>query len=132
MDISIDNKFHEGALRHLICLAPDDNIHFEDVMSVAKESLGERGGAIMHTIADSLIDKGKQQGMREGIQLGIIQKSREAIIEVLDIRFGLVTRSIIKTLNGISEPELLGMLHRNAVRTESIEDFARDVNVSLR
>ncbi len=113
-------------------MAPDEDIHFEDVLSVARESLGKKGVHIMHTIEDSLIDKGKKQGIQEGIQLGIIQKSREAIIDVLDIRFGVVTRSIIKTLNEIREPELLGMLHRNAVKTESIEEFTRAVSISLK
>ncbi len=132
MNTAIDYKFHEGALRHLVSMAPDDDIHFEDIVSVAKESLGTKGVNIMHTIADSLMDKGKRQGIREGIQLGIIQKSREAILDVLDIRFGVVTRSIIRMLNEIKEPELLGMLHRNAIKTKNLEEFARAVDISLK
>lgn len=132
MNTEIDDKFHEEVLRQLICMAPDEDIHFEDIMSVARESLGKKGSDIMNTIADSLMDKGKKQGIEEGIQLGIVQKSREAIIDVLDIRFGVVTRTMIKTLNGIHEPELLAMLHRNAIKAKSIEEFTRVVDVSLK
>ena len=55
------------------------------------------------TIAEQLIQQGMQQGMQEGMQEGEIENAREAIVNVLDARFGHIPSSVRERLAGISD-----------------------------
>jgi predicted transposase YdaD len=67
--------------------------------------------------------KGRQEGLVEGLEKGILQTAREAIIDVLDTRFGQVPDSVRERVNALcSEPTLKNLLRR-AVRTPSLEEF---------
>ena len=69
------------------------------------------------------IQKGLEKGLVEGRQEGIVQTAREAILDVLDTRFGQVPNSVRERVNAIgSEPTLKNLL-RQAVRTPSLEEF---------
>lgn len=50
----------------------------------------------MPTIAEKLIE----QGMTKGIQQGTLQMARGNIIEILEVRFDAVTKSVLKILIG--------------------------------
>jgi hypothetical protein len=69
----------------------------------------------MPTIADTLIEQGMQQGM--------LQNAREAVIDILEIRFEVVPQSIVKVIHEIDDPSILKILHRKAIKVESIETF---------
>ena len=90
-------------------------------------ALSEKGGAIMPTIADSLIEEGKKQGLQEGVQQGVqqgtVQNAREAVIDSLEARFDIVPESVLKVINGINDPSILKMLLRKAVKVVSIDEF---------
>jgi len=67
--------------------------------------------------------EGRQEGLVEGLEKGILQTAREAIIDVLDTRFGQVPDSVRERVNALcSEPTLKNLLRR-AVRTPSLEEF---------
>jgi predicted transposase YdaD len=67
--------------------------------------------------------EGRQEGLVEGLEKGILQTAREAIIDVLDTRFGQVPDSVRERVNSLcSEPTLKNLLRR-AVRTPSLEEF---------
>jgi hypothetical protein len=69
------------------------------------------------------LEKGLEKGLVEGRQEGIVQTAREAILDVLDTRFGQVPDSVHERVNAIgSEPTLKNLLRR-AVRTPSLEEF---------
>jgi hypothetical protein len=69
------------------------------------------------------LEQGLQKGLMEGLEKGIVQTAREAIIDVLDTRFGEVPDSVRERVNTIgSEPTLKNLLRR-AVRTPSLEEF---------
>ena len=59
----------------------------------------------------------------EGLQAGIQQKAREAVVDVLDIRFGAPDPAIIGRINAIEDTEVLKTLHTQAVIAESFEEF---------
>jgi hypothetical protein len=60
---------------------------------------------------------------RFGIQKGILQDRREAVIEILEVRFDRVTEDIIVQINAIEDIALLKMLHRQAIAIPSLSDF---------
>jgi hypothetical protein len=69
------------------------------------------------------LEKGLKKGLVEGLEKGIVQNAREAILDVLETRFGQVPDSLRERVNTIgSEPTLKNLLRR-AVRTPSLEEF---------
>ena len=69
------------------------------------------------------LKEGLEKGLVEGRQEGIVQTAREAILDVLDTRFGQVPNSVRERVNAIgSEPTLKNLL-RQAARASSLEEF---------
>ena len=65
----------------------------------------------------------EELALKEGLEKGIVQTAREAILDVLDTRFGQVPDSLRERVNAIgSEPTLKNLLRR-AVRTPNLEEF---------
>jgi hypothetical protein len=65
----------------------------------------------------------KAEGIEEGIEQGILQTSRENLIEVLETRFGLVPSSIVEVVNQIDESAVLKMLLKRAIAIPSVAEF---------
>ena len=120
-------EYIEAILRYIISAAPKDSIRYEDLKAALDESLPHIGGEIVPTIADSLIEQGVQQGMQQGMQqgihTGILQKAREAVIEILEVRFEIAPASTVKIINDIDDPSVLKMLLKKAATANSLEEF---------
>ena len=70
------------------------------------------------------IQKGLLEGRQEGLEKGIVQTAREAILDVLDSRFGEVPDSVRERINVLcSEPTLKDLLRR-AARASSLDEFS--------
>ena len=59
---------------------------------------------------------------------GIIQKGREDVIEILEIRFSEMPREIREAINGIEDESVLKTLHRRAIAISSIPEFQQLLN----
>ncbi|NER34124.1 MAG: transposase [Oscillatoria sp. SIO1A7] len=62
---------------------------------------------------------------RDGIQQGTLQTSRNAIRNVLEVRFSTVPDNVMANLNGIEDAAWLEQLLRRAVTVASLEAFDR-------
>ena len=62
---------------------------------------------------------------QEGISEGVLQKGREDVIEVLEVRFEELPNELIEKINQIEDLELLKTLHRQAITIGSLDDFQR-------
>jgi hypothetical protein len=60
---------------------------------------------------------------QEGISEGVIQKSQEVIIEVLEVRFSQLPSALIEKVNQIEDPDLLKTLLREAITIDSLAAF---------
>jgi hypothetical protein len=69
------------------------------------------------------LEKGIQKGLEQGLEKGILQNAREAILDVLDTRFGEVPDSVRERVNAICGERNLKDLHRRAILTPSLEEF---------
>jgi hypothetical protein len=69
------------------------------------------------------LEKGIQKGLMEGLEKGILQTAREAILDVLDTRFGQVPDSIRDRINSLGSEPTLKTLLRRAARASSLEEF---------
>ena len=72
----------------------------------------------------------KQEGIEEGFEQGVEQGERrstiEAILEVLEIRFGLSKAHPLSTrIAAIDDLQHLKQLHRAAIQVPNIEAFQR-------
>ena len=61
--------------------------------------------------------------MQQGMQQGILQSAREAVIDILEARFEVVPGSIVKTINGMDEPSVLKMLLKKGATVGSLPEF---------
>jgi hypothetical protein len=85
-----------------------------------KELILRRKDIMIESVAYDII---KQDGISEGIQLGKVQEAREAVLEILDLRFEVVPRSLMKKIDGIEDLPVLKSLHKKAILVDSIEQF---------
>jgi hypothetical protein len=55
-------------------------------------------------------------------------EAQEMVLEVLDERYGQIPTSISDAINQIRDQDLLRNLHRQAIRSASLEDFQQLLN----
>ncbi|MCP4400543.1 MAG: Rpn family recombination-promoting nuclease/putative transposase [bacterium] len=124
-------EYMDTVLRYLLNAPPAGRITYDDVKNAVEEAFPQIGGEIMATIADTLIERGiqqgKQQGLQQGLQQGIIQNACEDVLEILNIRFGMVSQSLLNTIQRIDNAALLKTLLRQAITVQSLEDFTQAV-----
>ena len=60
----------------------------------------------------------------KGMQQGIIQNTKENIIEALELRFGKISPEIIDKINQINDPAKLKELHKKAIQIKKIDSSA--------
>ena len=71
------------------------------------------------------IQQGLEQGLEQGLQQGQIMRGREAILDVLETRFGSAPRDMTRRVNQIADESLLKRLLRQAILVSSLAEFAR-------
>ncbi|MBF0527264.1 MAG: hypothetical protein HQK56_19455 [Deltaproteobacteria bacterium] len=64
-----------------------------------------------------------QDILKLGMLQGGLQKSREAVIEVLEVRFGRVSSELVDAIKELVDPSLLDALLKQAVLVKSIDEF---------
>ncbi len=110
-------RLSESALERMLryILNADSNVSLlrERIRKIRSKPLQSKS----MTIADQL--------RQEGISQGDIRAFRTAVIRALEIRHGACPEGIREALEAVQDPGRLEQLHERAVRSESIEGFAR-------
>ncbi len=65
----------------------------------------------------------REEGIREGKTLGIMEAMHEMIMKALIERFNMVTSSISEQVRRIQNPDILKGLHRQAVICKDLQEF---------
>ncbi|HAI68702.1 MAG TPA: cytosolic protein [Gammaproteobacteria bacterium] len=65
----------------------------------------------------------ERRGFNEGVELGILQKSREDITDILEVRFQQVPKTLEQKLDSFDDTSWLSQLHKKAVLVGSLEEF---------
>lgn len=104
-------EYLETVIRYLLSAAPKDTVSDEDVKNAVEKAIPQIGGIIMVTIADTLIEK------------GMLQSTREDVVEILKIRFAKVPRRLTNNITRLNDLAILKDLHRKAAQADSIETF---------
>ena len=67
-------------------------------------------------------------GMERGLQQGAQQGAQQTLLEILDERFGELPDTVSAAIHQIQDLAQLRLLHRQAIRSESLEEFQRALN----
>jgi hypothetical protein len=114
-------RLSESALERMLryILNADSNVSLlrERIRKIRSKPLQSKS----MTIADQL----RQEGRQEGVSQGEIRAFRTAVIRTLEIRHGSCPEGIREALEAVQDPGRLEQLHERAMRSESIEGFAR-------
>ena len=73
------------------------------------------------------IQQGLQQGLQQGIQQGIQRGKQEALIRILEARFGEIEDSLKERIKGIEEVKKLEELLISAIRVSDLEEFKKEI-----
>ncbi|MBW2737763.1 MAG: hypothetical protein JRE64_02705 [Deltaproteobacteria bacterium] len=57
------------------------------------------------------------------MQQGIIQNTKENIIEALELRFGKISSEIIDKINRMNDPVKLKEVYKKAIQVKEIDSF---------
>lgn len=97
-----------------------DDLTTDDLEEIARDVLpGDEGERIMPTLADRLREEGRQQGAAGAV--------RDAVVEVLETRFGTLTDPLRERIHRVEDLAALRRLHRAALTTESLEAFREEL-----
>ncbi len=53
------------------------------------------------------------------------------MIDILELRFEVVSESIVNRLNEIYDPSILKIFHRKAVKVNSLEEFEQIIDLMI-
>ena len=73
----------------------------------------------MPTLAEKWIEQGRMEGRMEGM----ILDAQEMVVEALMEKFGLIKPELSVKIKGIVNRELLKILHKLAIRANSLSEF---------
>ncbi|HHY97133.1 MAG TPA: hypothetical protein GX509_00150 [Firmicutes bacterium] len=77
------------------------------------------------------IRKGVEQGIEKGIEKGEILALQNAILDVLEERFGMVDEGLGRQLRAVDDLKLLKSLHRMSIKALSVDDFRAEIAKTL-
>ncbi|MBM3234867.1 hypothetical protein FJZ31_01075 [Candidatus Poribacteria bacterium] len=75
------------------------------------------------SIAQALIEEGKEIGMEIGVEKGIIQTKQERLIELRQFRFQSVRPEINDKIRSIQDANRLAALFRRALSANNIDEI---------
>ena len=101
----------------------------ETIMTIIAEETMYESSIVQH-FTEKGIAQGIEQGIAQGIEQGIEQGGRdraiEALLDVLEIRFGLAASDpLAGRIAVIEDVQRLKQLHRAAIQVPSLEEFRR-------
>ena len=69
------------------------------------------------------LQQGLQEGLQQGLQEGMLREARDAILDIVEVRFGAVPASIGQILNTIEQLAVLKALHRKSAVVHTLDEF---------
>jgi predicted transposase YdaD len=99
----------------------------EKVKLQHSESLTKLAMTLADRIREEGLQKGLQKGRQEGRQEGEIHSRRQALLDVLELRFAPIPEGLREALSGVSELGRLEKLLKVAVVCPDLEAFASTI-----
>jgi len=116
-------EYLKAMLRYLAAVAP--HLSEEELQHAVEEAFPQIGGALMATIAEEWIEQGIEQGIERGVKRGILYEAREALFDILETRFAMLSPAIAATIAEVDDPARLKKLRKQALTVTSPAGFER-------
>ena len=81
------------------------------------------GEDFMQNFIDKYIEQGRNQGISQGISRGQLEGLREAVMDILEVRFGSIASGIRKKISTCADLKRLKEVHRQAVLIGSPDEL---------
>jgi hypothetical protein len=101
----------------------DTGVFQEKVVQQESEKLTELAMTLADRIREEGLQKGLQTGLQKGRQEGEIHSRRQALLDVLEVRFAPLPEGLREALSGVSELDRLEKLLKVAVICPDLESF---------
>jgi predicted transposase YdaD len=121
-------QYFETVFRYIINNI--DDVSAEDLTRIVKESLSEKQGAFVMTLAEKLRQEGFEKGIQQGVQQGIQQGFIEGIELAVSVKFANDAFKIVPQIYQIKDTGLLKAV-KSAVLTAKTADELIDIIKSL-
>ena len=123
--IEVIRHAHAGLFQLASRMLFDKYVDFIDVYAQISEQEQKSlyHEIIQHKETAMLAQYIREKGMQQGMQQGIIQKAKEDVIEVLELRFGKISPEIIDKINQTNDPAKLKELLKKGVQVKEIDHF---------
>jgi len=123
--IEVIRQAYSGLFQLASRMLFDKYVDFIDVYAEVSEEEQENlyHEIIQHKETAMLAQYIRDKGMQQGMQQGIIQKAKEDVIEVLELRFGRISPEIIDKINQINDPAKLKELLKKGIQVKEIDSF---------
>ena len=103
----------------------------KDFKKQLDEFRGEQNmSGIMIPYEELIYEEGVEKGIERGIERGILQKSQEAVIEVLETRFDQVPDSLLVMIHNITDCDTLSSLHKTAIKVKTLDEFRKMIDIA--
>lgn len=100
----------------------------EEMATAVKSALADKGSELMQTIARQWIAEGIEQGVEQGLEQGRLQTLQEGILDLLQTRFGDVSKAITEQVITLTDVKTLRLLLREAAMTAGMADFSKTLS----
>lgn len=108
----------------------------DDMATAVKSALADKGSELMQTIARQWIAEGIEQGIEQGVEQGVeqgleqgrLQTLQEGILDLLQTRFGDVSKGITEQVMTLTDVKTLRLLLREAALTAGMADFSKTLS----
>jgi predicted transposase/invertase (TIGR01784 family) len=117
----VPERIYEMVLRYILGHDIDKDAFKSRVHNISNPNT--RSTAM--TLAQQFRQEGLQEGLQEGRQEGFVLSRQQDVLEVLEIRFGLIPEGLKEAVESIQEEDRLRALHRTAVQCADVESFAK-------
>lgn len=121
-------QYFETVFRYIINNI--DDVSADDLTRIVKESLSEKQGALVMTLAEKLRQEGFEKGIQQGVQQGIQQGFIEGIELAVSVKFANDAFKIVPLIYQIKDTGLLKAV-KSAVVTAKTADELIDIIKSL-
>jgi len=99
--------------------------------NITMELIRRRRDIMIESFAYEIIKReGREEGLIKGLQRGMLENAREAVLEALNVRFHNVPERLSESVRKIEEHGKLKFLLRHAIICESLNNFEEILNRS--
>ena len=98
-------------------------VNIEEIKEIIDSEDVEKGGEILMTTAEILIEKGIKKGIEQRMEQGIIEGKQDFLIEQMETKFGAIENEYREKIKGCKDMNKLKNAIKKILTSNSIEEL---------